>query len=99
MVLGATISKARQIAVSLLTTIPLANFDHLVFYRPGRGATFIIKQSGAEIFTPVYAQGDGGNGIGGYDLRSAADRVFAFDYNRSGKQDHLCLYRPSTGTM
>jgi hypothetical protein len=73
--------------------------DHLVFYRPGRGAIFIIKQSGAGLFTPVYAQGDGGSGIGGYDLRSAADRVFAFDYNRSGKQDHLCLYRPGTGTM
>jgi hypothetical protein len=73
--------------------------DHLVFYRPGRGAIFITKQSGAGLFTPVYAQGDGGNGIGGYDLRSPADRVFAFDYNHSGKQDHLCLYRPSTGTM
>ncbi|KAK5704892.1 hypothetical protein LTR97_002003 [Elasticomyces elasticus] len=75
------------------------NLDHLIFYRPGRGAIFIIKRSGAGEFASVYAQGDGGSGIGGFYLRSAADRLFAFDYNQSGKQDHLCLYRPGTGTM
>jgi hypothetical protein len=25
------------------------------------------------------------------------DRVFAFDYDGSGLQDHLALYRPGTG--
>ena len=50
-------------------------------------------------FTPVYHQGDPGSGIGGYDLRSPADRVFAFDYDGSGKLDHLALYRPGTGTI
>jgi Zn-dependent metalloprotease len=50
-------------------------------------------------FSPVYAQGDPGSGIGGYDLRSPADRVFAFDYDGSGKLDHLALYRPGTGTI
>jgi hypothetical protein len=50
-------------------------------------------------FTAVYAQGDPGNGIGGYDLKSAADRAFAFDYDGSGKMDHLALYRPGTGTI
>jgi hypothetical protein len=49
-------------------------------------------------FTPVYAQGEPGNGIGGYDLRSRADLSFAFDYDSSGKVDHLVLYRPGTGT-
>jgi hypothetical protein len=74
--------------------------DHLVFYRPGRGAIFIIKNNKGT-FTPVYAKGDDGHfgGMGGYDLRSAADRIFAFDYNSSGKMDHLCCYRPGTGTM
>src|SRR5262245_15723641 len=33
-------------------------------------------------------------GIGGYDLVSPLDRIFAFDYDKSGKLDHLALYRP-----
>ena len=48
---------------------------------------------------PVFAQGDPGNGIGGYDLRSPADRAFALDFDHSGKLDHVVLYRPGTGTM
>jgi hypothetical protein len=38
-------------------------------------------------------------GIGGYDLRVAADRAFAFDYDGTGKLDHLVLYRPNYGTI
>ena len=72
--------------------------DHLVFYRPQQGAISILKNTGGR-FTAVYAQGDGGNGIGGFDLRSPADRIFALDYRSSGKKDHLCLYRPGTGTL
>ena len=73
--------------------------DHLILYRPGRGAIFIVKNNNNNEFTPVYAQGDGGSGIGGYDLRDSRDRIFAFDYDHSGKRDHLALYRPGTGTM
>ena len=72
--------------------------DHLVLYRPGTGTLWILKNSGGH-FHAVYAQGDPGNGIGGYDLLSPADRVIAFDYDGSGKQDHLVLYRPGTGTI
>ncbi|KAF7553831.1 hypothetical protein G7Z17_g3347 [Cylindrodendrum hubeiense] len=72
--------------------------DHVVFYRPGFGAIFILKRQG-DRYIPVYAQGHEGSGIGGYDLRSAGDRIFAFDYNHSGCLDHLALYRPGTGTM
>lgn len=72
--------------------------DHLVLYRPGAGAIFIVKNNGG-VFTPVYAQGDPGGGIGGYDLLSPADRAFAFDYDHSGNPDHIALYRPGTGTM
>jgi hypothetical protein len=50
-------------------------------------------------FTPVYAHGAPGDGIGGYDLSDPADRVFSFDYSGSGHQDHLALYRPGTGTI
>jgi hypothetical protein len=56
------------------------------------------QMSGGQ-FSPVYAQGDPGNGIGGYDLKSTADQAFAFDYDSSGRLDHLVLYRPGTGTM
>jgi len=72
--------------------------DHLALYRPGTGTFWILKNT-AGAFSAVYAQGDPGSGIGGYDLKSAADRSFAFDYDHSGKQDHICLYRPGTGTM
>jgi hypothetical protein len=72
--------------------------DHIVLYRPGTGTMWILKNSGGN-FSPVYHEGDPGNGIGGYDLKSAADRAFAFDYDSSGKLDHIALYRPATGTM
>ncbi|MBT2511093.1 zinc metalloprotease [Streptomyces sp. ISL-98] len=72
--------------------------DHLALYRPGTGTIWILRNQGGQ-FTPVYAQGDPGNGIGGYDLRSPADRAFALDYEGTGKQDHLALYRPGTGTI
>ena len=72
--------------------------DHLVLYRPGTGTIWILKNSD-DNFSPVYAQGDPGSGIGGYDLKSSADRVFAFDYDHNGKLDHLALYRPGTGTF
>jgi hypothetical protein len=72
--------------------------DHLVLYRPGLGTLWILKNT-AGAFSPVFAAGSPGNGIGGYDLADPADRVFAFDYNSSGKLDHLVLYRPGLGTL
>jgi hypothetical protein len=72
--------------------------DHIAFYRPGTGTFWIIKNSQG-VFHPVYAQGDPGAGIGGYDLKSPADQAFAFDYDHSGKLDHVALYRPGTGTI
>ena len=72
--------------------------DHLALYRPGTGTIWILKNT-AGTFSPVYAQGDPGSGIGGYDLKSAADRAFAVDYDGSGRLDHLALYRPGTGTI
>jgi subtilisin family serine protease len=73
--------------------------DHLALYRPGTGTFWILRKSPSGVFAPVYQQGDPGNGIGGYDLRSPADRAFAFDYNSSGRMDHIVLYRPGTGTI
>jgi hypothetical protein len=73
--------------------------DHLVLYRPGTGAIVILEKGADQKFTPLYTQIDPGTGIGGYDLKSPADQVFAFDYNSSGKMDHLVLYRPGTGAI
>ncbi len=72
--------------------------DHVALYRPATGTFWILKNTNGT-FAPVYHQGDPGNGIGGYDLKSAADRAFAFDYDHSGKTDHVALYRPATGTF
>jgi hypothetical protein len=72
--------------------------DHVVLYRPGSGAVFIVQNNSGN-FVNVYAQGQGGSGIGGYDFSSngGTDSAFAFDYDGSGKLDHLVLYRPGTG--
>jgi DNA-binding winged helix-turn-helix (wHTH) protein len=68
--------------------------DHLVFYRPGAGTIAILKNLQGT-FVPVYD----GQGIGGYDLKSASDRALAFDYDHSGRPDHLLLYRPGAGIV
>jgi len=73
--------------------------NHLVLYRPGTGALYIIKKDGTGNYYPVYHQNPGGSGIGGYDLSSSADRAFAFDYGGTGKSDHLVLYRPGKGIV
>jgi hypothetical protein len=50
-------------------------------------------------WSPVYQQGDPGQGIGGYDLKSRADRVFALNSTPYAHLDQLVLYRPGTGTI
>ncbi len=77
--------------------------DDLFLYRPGTGAVFVLKSNGDGNFTAVgQPVGDNGsdlpNGIGGYDLLSANDQVFSFDFNADGKDD-LCLFRPGTGAV
>lgn len=69
--------------------------DHIVMYRPGSGLISIFKNQNG-VFSPVFQQS---NGIGGYNLMSVNDRMFAFDFDHSGKQDHLVLYRPGSGLI
>ncbi len=69
--------------------------DHLLCYRPGAGVVWIIANSGG-MFYPVY---DSTDGIGGYDLKSTEDKIISFDYDGSGKYDHLVLYRPGAGVV
>jgi hypothetical protein len=72
--------------------------DHLVLYRPGSGAIFILRNNHG-LFERVYSQGAPGKGIGGYDLADPRDRMFPFDYEHSGRSDYLVAYRPGTGTL
>jgi uncharacterized protein YegP (UPF0339 family) len=69
--------------------------DHLVLYRPGNGSFYILKNNAGQ-FEPVFLSH---NGIGGYDVLSLDDRAFAYDYDGSGKLDHLVLYRPGNGSF
>ena len=94
---GYDLPSPRIVRLRSITTAP-GKLDHLALYRPGTGTIWILKNNGGN-FSPVYAQGEPGAGIGGYDLLSAADRAFAFDYDSTGKLDHLVLYRPATGTI
>lgn len=38
-------------------------------------------------------------GIGGFDFHRAGDQAVAFDFERSGKQDHLLMYRPGSNIV
>ncbi len=69
--------------------------DHLLLYRPGTGIVWILANNNGS-FTPVFASF---NGIGGYDLKSTNDRIFALDYNSTGHMDHLVCYRPGAGII
>jgi DNA-binding winged helix-turn-helix (wHTH) protein len=71
-----------------------SRLDHLVFYRPGAGSFRILQHAGGR-FSPIF-QGDG---VGDYDLKDSADQAFAFDYDHSGKLDHLVLYRRGAGVL
>ena len=86
----------------------VGKLDHIVVYRPGSGICWVVENQNpatqTAVYQEVYQQGDPangvtGSGIGGYDLSSTADRVFAFDYECSGKLDDLVLYRPGTGIV
>jgi hypothetical protein len=70
--------------------------DHLLLYRPGTRTVFILKHGAGSSFAAVYSTTT--TGIGGYNLADARDRIVAFDYDHSGKQDHLLLYRPGART-
>ena len=69
--------------------------DHLLCYRPGTGIVWVLANSNGQ-FSPVYASF---GGIGGFDLKSTADRIITFDYDGSGKYDHLVAYRPGAGVV
>jgi len=73
--------------------------DHLLCYRPGKGIAFFLRPDGVGTsgltFTPIYK---GTSGIGEFDLSVTTDQVIAYDFDGSGKLDHLVLYRPGTSS-
>ncbi|HEU4770221.1 MAG TPA: hypothetical protein VFS77_22835 [Pyrinomonadaceae bacterium] len=82
--------------------------DHPVVYRPGSGIVWILENQNdptdAATYQPVYHTGfpdagTAGQGIGGYPLTSTADRMFAFDYDCTGKLDDLFIYCPGEGKV
>ena len=71
--------------------------DHIVFFRAGHGVVFIVRNQGG-IFTPVYSSGRS-RGIGNFDFMSPNDRCFAFDFDQTGRQDHIFCYRAGDGIV
>ncbi|GAA2208949.1 hypothetical protein GCM10009850_044070 [Nonomuraea monospora] len=69
--------------------------DHLVLYRPGGETAWILEHGAGNTFKAVFHSS---TGIGGYDLKSTADQIIAYDYEQSGRLDHLLLYRPGGKT-
>ena len=74
----------------------LGNNDHLLIYRPGAGAAWVLAPSGSQS-SPYTIVAATANGIGGYNLNNAADRVTGLDYNSTGSSTHLLAYRPGGG--
>jgi hypothetical protein len=69
--------------------------DYVVCYRPGN-RYFWILQNNNGVFTPVVQSS---TGIGGYNLDQPVDKIFAYDYDHSGKLDYLVTYRPGSGIV
>ncbi|MCG5450589.1 hypothetical protein [Micromonospora hortensis] len=70
--------------------------DYLVLYRPGTGVVHVVGHASDGSFWPVYTST---SGIGGYDLASTKDRLVAYDYEHTGKLDHLVAYRPGDNVL
>src|SRR5205814_1845923 len=58
-----------------------------------------ITAVSADPLTTFRAYNTNFSGIGDYDLADATDQVVPFDYDHSGKLDHLVAYRPGTGII
>jgi hypothetical protein len=67
--------------------------DRVLDWEPGKGSD---GTHDAGSFSALHRSF---SAIGGYDLKSQDDQVFALDYDASGRPDHVCLYRPASGTF
>jgi RHS repeat-associated protein len=67
----------------------------LFIYRPDVGLACVARSNGDGSFTQVYLSW---SGIAGYDLLSARDVAFPFDFDGDGKSD-IFFFRPRGGTF
>ena len=74
--------------------------DHLLFYRPDGGWATILpglsQADGGWAPAASFVYSNQGGGIGGYDLRSPADRLIAYDNDHRGSPTDLVAYRPGS---
>ncbi|KAJ7756630.1 hypothetical protein B0H16DRAFT_1224851, partial [Mycena metata] len=85
-----------------LDFLSTGKLDHIVLYRPGTGAIFILNPARQAVVGPFRTHSDAllsGSGFGGFDLSSPADLAFAFDFGHTGHLDHIVFYRPGTGLI
>ncbi|WP_214316627.1 putative Ig domain-containing protein [Nonomuraea sediminis] len=75
--------------------------DNLAIYRPGGRTVWIVQKGAGDFFDTVYQSrtAGSGDGIGGYDMADSRDQLIAFDFDGSGKCDHLMAYRPGVGSL
>ncbi|MFI2364595.1 S1 family peptidase [Promicromonospora sp. NPDC019610] len=72
----------------------------LLLYRPGAGKAVVADRVNAPHLIESYASTPPTtNGLGGFDFMGAGDQAVAFDFEHSGKQDHLLMYRPGSNTV
>ena len=91
-----TNSGDRVIAFDFLSN---GKLDHLLCYRPNTGdvnpgLVSILQRNSDGTFKAVFTSNQG---IGGYNLANPIDKIVAFDYQSSGKLDHLVCYRSGEG--
>jgi uncharacterized protein YjbI with pentapeptide repeats len=83
----------------------VGRLNYLVFFRPTRGAIYIMKSNGNGTFTSIVQVGDAAppyppsQGIGGCQFLDPNTRGFAFDVNGRGNLDHLVFYYPSQNSV
>lgn len=74
---------------------------NLVCYRPGAGICWMFTQWPLIGHTNIGGYGNisyqSFNGLSNYDLVNGNDKIFAYDFNGTGKIDHLVCYRPGSG--
>lgn len=63
---------------------------------PSRKNIFWIVQNLGGFFVSVI---ESSSGVGGYNLDNPNDKIIAFDYEPSGKQDYLVAYPPGSGIL
>jgi len=76
----------------------------LVCYRPGKGICWILKNTKPvgekPNFVPIYQSSNGiGSGSSYFALDDSRDKVFAYDFERTGKLNYLVCYRPGMGAF